>query len=201
MMGHTALTLQAAFKYLFVEEVLELQRLAQTLAPNPTVINIGAGAGTSGLAFCESRPDLRLVTVDIQHLSSPYGCLVGEETVLRDSGYWGDQVEQILGDSKSIGQEWLGRGGPVDMVFIDGDHSYEGCKGDIEAWLPNLKPGGLLAIHDYNKHDVYQGRELPNAPHPMEWVGVNQAVDEITLERVSLVRTLVTFRKPSTPGS
>lgn len=37
----------------------------------------------------------------------------------------------------------------VDFVFIDGDHSYEGCKRDIEAWLPKVKDGGILSGHDY----------------------------------------------------
>jgi predicted O-methyltransferase YrrM len=41
-----------------------------------------------------------------------------------------------------------------DMVFIDADHSYEGCKQDIEHWYPKVKPGGWLAGHDY-KHPGY----------------------------------------------
>lgn len=27
----------------------------------------------------------------------------------------------------------------LDFVFVDGDHSYKGCKADIEAWWPKLK--------------------------------------------------------------
>lgn len=37
----------------------------------------------------------------------------------------------------------------VDFVFIDGEHSYEGCLGDIRAWLPKVKNGGTIAGHDY----------------------------------------------------
>ena len=37
----------------------------------------------------------------------------------------------------------------LDFVFIDGDHSYEGCKRDIMAWMPKVKPGGWLMGHDY----------------------------------------------------
>lgn len=37
----------------------------------------------------------------------------------------------------------------LDLVFIDGDHSYEGAKRDILAWKPKLKIGGILAGHDY----------------------------------------------------
>lgn len=39
--------------------------------------------------------------------------------------------------------------GTVDFVFVDADHSYEGCRTDIEAWLPKIKNGGVLAGHDF----------------------------------------------------
>jgi len=39
--------------------------------------------------------------------------------------------------------------GSLDFVFIDCDHSYEGCKSDIEAWATKVKAGGLLSGHDY----------------------------------------------------
>ncbi len=38
--------------------------------------------------------------------------------------------------------------GSCDLVFIDGDHSYEAAKRDIEMWLPKVKPGGILCGHD-----------------------------------------------------
>ncbi len=37
----------------------------------------------------------------------------------------------------------------IDLLFLDGDHSYEGCRSDIESWFPHLKPGGLVIMHDY----------------------------------------------------
>jgi predicted O-methyltransferase YrrM len=52
---------------------------------------------------------------------------------------------------------WVNRGseavsveGLADLIFIDGDHTYEGCKRDVEAYVPrNLKPGGYFILHDY----------------------------------------------------
>jgi predicted O-methyltransferase YrrM len=37
----------------------------------------------------------------------------------------------------------------VDMVFIDGEHTYEAVKKDIISWMPFVVPGGLLCGHDY----------------------------------------------------
>lgn len=43
--------------------------------------------------------------------------------------------------------------GTLDFVFIDADHSYEGCKADIEAWRPKVKAGGFISGHDYENTD------------------------------------------------
>jgi hypothetical protein len=57
----------------------------------------------------------------------------------------------------------------VDMVFLDGDHEYEGVVADINAWLPKTQK--LLCGHDYG--------------HPY-YPGVASAVDEIFADRMVL---------------
>jgi len=37
---------------------------------------------------------------------------------------------------------------PLDFVFIDGNHSYEGLQADWEGWSPLLTSGGAIALHD-----------------------------------------------------
>ena len=37
----------------------------------------------------------------------------------------------------------------VDFVFIDARHSYDAVLEDLHAWWPKLRPGGILAGHDY----------------------------------------------------
>lgn len=36
----------------------------------------------------------------------------------------------------------------VSLIFVDGDHSYDGLAGDWFAWKPLLAPGGLVCLHD-----------------------------------------------------
>jgi SAM-dependent methyltransferase len=40
----------------------------------------------------------------------------------------------------------------LDLVTLDDDHSYEGVKRSIRAWLPKIKPGGYLAGDDHDRH-------------------------------------------------
>lgn len=54
----------------------------------------------------------------------------------------------------------------LDFVFIDADHAYESVKRDINSWWPKVKPGGILAGHDYY-------------PHRPEWGDVYRAVQEL----------------------
>lgn len=185
--------LRNAFHYLYEAELPFLKELANMLPDNPVVVNIGAGAGTSGLAFMEARRDLTLVTIDITAESSPFGCLEAEEVELKKSGFWEqDRNFQLHEDSKKAGMEWeeysehLDLDIPLDMVFVDGDHSYLGCRGDILAWLPHIKPGGIIAIHDYKKAELPV--DYANSPHPKPWPGVDQAVDEYLLDKYMLVR-------------
>lgn len=39
-----------------------------------------------------------------------------------------------------------------DLIYIDADHTYEGCKRDLETWYPKLKPGKFLTGDDYTEH-------------------------------------------------
>ena len=37
----------------------------------------------------------------------------------------------------------------LDMVFVDGNHSYDHVMNDSRLWYPKIKTGGMLAYHDY----------------------------------------------------
>eukprot|EP00929_Paragymnodinium_shiwhaense_P079773 TRINITY_DN41586_c0_g1_i1.p1 TRINITY_DN41586_c0_g1~~TRINITY_DN41586_c0_g1_i1.p1 ORF type:complete len:402 (+),score=105.09 TRINITY_DN41586_c0_g1_i1:118-1323(+) len=71
----------------------------------------------------------------------------------------------------------------LDLVFVDGDHSYEGAKGDIEAWWPALRAGGIMAGHDYT----------------LTWPGVIEAVNAVAVEqgaRVGFTPEIFFMEKP-----
>jgi predicted O-methyltransferase YrrM len=39
-------------------------------------------------------------------------------------------------------------GGALDVLLIDGDHSYDGVRRDFELYTPLVRPGGLIILHD-----------------------------------------------------
>lgn len=51
----------------------------------------------------------------------------------------------------------------LDLVFIDGNHSYASVTTDLSLWTPKVRKGGVIAGHDYHKET---------------WPGVVKAVDE-----------------------
>jgi hypothetical protein len=57
----------------------------------------------------------------------------------------------------------------LDVVYLDGDHSYKGCAADISYWYPKIRKGGILAGHDYCEGNKAKGHVY----------GVIQAVDEL----------------------
>ncbi|MBT3817695.1 MAG: class I SAM-dependent methyltransferase, partial [Candidatus Magasanikbacteria bacterium] len=44
------------------------------------------------------------------------------------------------------------KGKEIDVLFIDGDHSYEGVKQDFELYQDMVKSGGYIGFHDVAKH-------------------------------------------------
>lgn len=64
----------------------------------------------------------------------------------------------IKGLSGEIAKVWEK---PIGLLFIDGDHSYEGCKTDYEGFAKYIIPGGYLVIHDYiPKSKTFRGVEM-----------------------------------------
>lgn len=83
----------------------------------------------------------------------------------------------------------------ADLIFIDGDHSYEGCKKDVERFVPEfLRPGGYFILHDY--YGWYDQNGQNNSP-------IKRVVDELIIdgryEHILIdtgYQSFVVFRKP-----
>lgn len=54
-------------------------------------------------------------------------------------------IVPLRGKSTDIADSFMK---PVHFLFLDGDHSYEAIKADVDAWLPKLAPNALVACHD-----------------------------------------------------
>jgi predicted O-methyltransferase YrrM len=100
---------------------------------------------------------------------------VWAEYRVRELGY-SDRISLVQAFSADVAEEWvtspdlIGRGGKlVGLLFVDGDHTKEGARRDIEAWAVHLAPGATIAVDDYH--------------HP-DWPGVAEAVDELVAEGV-----------------
>ncbi|KAK3252098.1 hypothetical protein CYMTET_38591 [Cymbomonas tetramitiformis] len=52
----------------------------------------------------------------------------------------------------------------VDFIYIDARHDYMSVKEDLELWYPKIRPGGIIAGHDYLTADEVAGWEGP-CPH------------------------------------
>ena len=88
-----------------------------------------------------------------------------------------DLVRVIDMDSRQAAQRFAD--GVADFIMIDADHAYENVVADIQAWLPKVKAGGVMAGHDWN------------------YMGVTQAVlDSLPGQRVWTTPTCWLYRKP-----
>ncbi len=94
-------------------------------------------------------------------------------------------VREILGDrfqlwampSEEAALHFLD--GSLDAVWVDGDHTYEGCKADILAWFPKLKHGGIMGGDDFMMQGVAQAVVEQFAPNYICGHGESPQNDEV----------------------
>jgi len=105
--------------------------------PNGVFGEIGFRNGISAAAFCLAAREVkgRVYSIDIEP------DLAGPEN-LKEMGL--DSYHTfICGDSKEVDFPEK-----LDILYIDGDHSYEGVKADFERHAKMVKPGGCIFLHD-----------------------------------------------------
>ena len=117
------------------------------------IVDVGTFLGGSAEALCQGMPkDGKLFTVDTFEGSGLTKGRVSKEAAAR---YARDRLSRfnadvIVGDSREVAASFDKES--ADLVFLDGAHDYENVMADIKAWLPSVKPNGVLAGHDFDKH-------------------------------------------------
>lgn len=78
-------------------------------------------------------------------------------------------VMQKIRPIKGYSHQFVHQLTEIDLLFIDGDHSIEGCDFDFLNYSPLISPGGYLAFHDFDESRkdlgptwVVQNRVLPS---------------------------------------
>lgn len=150
-----------------LEQVIELRP--------KTVLEIGLYAGGTMTAWAQAaHPNALLIGID-DFTQKVHPRVVPQafqtfEWIRKDSRDPAtlDAVNDLLGNAK------------IDFLFIDGDHSESAVRNDLGMYLPLVRPGGLVGMHDViGNSDVnrvweeyrkkYYGNSIftPNAPHRM----------------------------------
>ena len=94
-------------------------------------------------------------------------------------------VHFIQGDSRKI--DWLH--GMISLLFIDGDHSYEGCKADIDSWYPYMKFEGVMLFHDCDESSpgvVQAVAEFVNTHTVAKWQLFKRTDRETSMSKIQL---------------
>lgn len=147
-------------------EIEYLARIAQHYAPE-RVFEIGTFNGRTAMHLAENTPpSSRIFTLDLPKSAMATTLLrikSGERKFIdkdrpgelfRDTPY-AAKITQLLGDSAQF--DYAPYNGTMDLVFIDGSHSYEYVLNDTEVAFRLLRDGkGIIVWHDYGWKEVIQ---------------------------------------------
>lgn len=128
-------------------ELIQLNKLAKTLAENSIALEIGSYLGASSLILAKGLPpNSKLYCVDTwgNHAMSE-GQWETYERFIQNTKAVKEKISPIRAWSLEAAKKFDKK---IDLLFLDGDHSYKGIKSDVDAWLPKLNSGGIVVVHD-----------------------------------------------------
>ncbi len=126
-------------------------RLLAQLAKGKDVLEIGAYCGKATIWMArEAKSVFAVDTFDGRGTPEPRNTLAECQANMKKHGVQ-NKVMVIQGESKNIQlQPGTTSGTIFDLAFIDGAHDRSSVEADVAACLSRLKPGGLIALHDYH---------------------------------------------------
>lgn len=104
------------------------------------IVEIGRFNGGSTLLLATANTTVPIYSIDIDPQDDQLA-----KQLMTDNNV-GSNVTLLVGDSRS--NDLKSTIQAFDFIFIDGDHSYEGCTADIMNWFDRLSSGGIVAFHD-----------------------------------------------------
>lgn len=135
-------------------------------------IEIGVNQGGTAVNVCMNNPERYIYGVDFIGQSTMHANQIVEQPNSRSVAHLCKDMRNfnlILHNSRTVKIP-----DNIGMVFIDGDHSYQGVKADTENILRQVKPGTVIMWHDYI-----------NNLHP-EYMAVNKYIDNEIADKMQL---------------
>lgn len=128
------------------------------MAQPKCLVELGTHNGVSYLAFCQAIQSLSLDTkafaVDTwggDEMAGYYGEeVLSELRAFHDSRY--AKFSSLLRMTFDEGADYFSNGS-IDLLHIDGLHTYEAVKHDFENWRKKLTPNAIVIFHDTNVHE------------------------------------------------
>ena len=148
------------------------------------IFEIGTYNGLTALTLAINLPDAVVDTLDLDPGTDPVFPLRGTDVAnnmsferrLYEGTPYANRIVQHLGDSASFDYEGLG--GPYDLVYVDGAHSWAYVENDTRAALSIVKSEGAVVWDDY-------WRLVPDVP------GFLHTISDRTLYRIPGTRLAV----------
>ncbi len=137
-MSHRAIAYRAVHEHHAEQKLSELAALLDMvalLAPD-TILEIGGLRGGTVWAFAQVVPDARIVVVDNFFMDGRLE-YAGRHILIQGDSHNPETLREVGAQC-----------GAINLLFIDGDHSYAGVRQDFEMYAPLVPPGGLVALHD-----------------------------------------------------
>jgi len=142
-------TADKIFTHLTKEEKLLLYNLASKVRDG-YALEIGSYLGASACFISAGlKGSSKLICVDTwKNDAMSEGPRDTYEEFVKNTKNFSEKIIMVRGFSFNVVEDVKRITNAIDLLFIDGDHSYQAVKKDVELYFPLLKKGGAIIFHD-----------------------------------------------------